>query len=85
MLYPMKAQGQGDNPLNLSKTVEILSTNLDLLSKKIDNMNQTVMNLEIHLDHLARQDKYLSRRLSQCERDTTNINNVLNQLIKYNR
>jgi hypothetical protein len=55
------------------------------LSKTIDNTNQTVMNLEIHLDHLAWQDKYLSRRLSQCERDTTNINNVLNQLIKYNR
>jgi predicted RNase H-like nuclease (RuvC/YqgF family) len=82
MLYQMKVQGQGDNPLNLSKTVEVLTTKMDLLSKKIDNTNQTVMNLEIHLDHLARQDKYLSRRLSQCERDTTNINNVLNQLIK---
>ena len=64
MLYPMKAQRQGDNQLNLSKTVEVLTTNLDLLSKKIANTNQTVMNLEIHLDHLARQDKYLSRRLS---------------------
>ena len=82
MLYPMKVQGHGDNPLNLSKTVEVLTTNFNLLSKKIDNTNQTVMNFEIHLDHLARQDKYLCRRLSQCERDTTNINNVLNQLIK---
>jgi hypothetical protein len=53
MLYPMKVQGQGDNPLNLSKTVEVLTTKLDLLSKTIDNTNQTVMNLEIHLDHLA--------------------------------
>jgi hypothetical protein len=51
MLYPMKAQGQGDNPLNLSKTVEVLTTNFNLLSKKIDNTNQTLMNLEIHLDH----------------------------------
>jgi hypothetical protein len=82
MLYPMNVQGQGDNPLNLSKTVEVLTTKMDLSSKKIDNTNQTVMNLEIHLDHLARQDKYLSRRLSQCERDTIIINNVLNQLIK---
>ena len=38
------------------------------------------MNLETHLDHLTRQDEYLNRRLSQCERDTTHINNVLNQL-----
>jgi hypothetical protein len=29
---------------------------------------------------LVRQDEYLNRRLSQCERDTTHINNVLNQL-----
>jgi hypothetical protein len=50
------------------------------LSKKIDNTNRTVMNLETHLDHLTRQDEYLNRRLSQCERDTTHINNVLNQL-----
>jgi hypothetical protein len=78
----MNVQGQGDNPLNLSKTVEVLTTKMDLSSKKIDNTNQTVMNLEIHLDHLARQDKYLSCRLSQCERDTIIINNVLNQLIK---
>ena len=73
MLYPMKVQGHGDNPLNLSKTVEVLTTKLDTLSKKNDNTNQTVMNLEIHLDHLARQDKYLSRRLSQFEKNTTNI------------
>jgi hypothetical protein len=38
-------------------------------------------NLETHLDHLTRQDEYLNRRLSQCERDTTHINNVLNQFV----
>ena len=38
------------------------------------------MNLETHLDYLTREDEYLNRRLSQCERDTTHINNVLNQL-----
>ena len=78
MLSPIKVQGQGDNPLNLSQTVEVLTTRLDLLSKQIDNTNRTVMNLETHLDHITRQDEYLNRRLSQCERDTTNINNVLN-------
>ena len=80
MLSPIKFQGQGENPLNLSQTVEILTTKLDLLRKKIDKTNRTVMSLETHLDHLTRQDEYLNRRLSQCERDTTNINNVLNQL-----
>ena len=38
------------------------------------------MNLETHLDHLNSQDEYLNRRLSQCERDITHINNVLYQL-----
>ena len=38
------------------------------------------MNLETRQDHLTSQDEYLNRRLSQCERDTTNINNVLKQL-----
>jgi hypothetical protein len=40
------------------------------------------MNLETHLDldHLTRQDEYINRRLSQCERDITHINNVLIQL-----
>jgi hypothetical protein len=37
------------------------------------------MNLETHLDDLTRQDEYLNRRLSQCERNITHINNVLNQ------
>jgi hypothetical protein len=72
---PIKVQGEGENPLNLSQTVEVLTTKLDLLSKKIDNTNRTVMNLETHLDHLTRQDEYLNRRLSQCV-----YNNVLNQL-----
>ena len=68
-----------ENTLNLSQTVEVLTTKLNRLSKKIDNTNRTVMNLETHLDHLTRQDEYLNRRLSQCERDITHINNVLNQ------
>ena len=80
MLSQIKVQGEGENPLNLSQTVEVLTTRLDILSKKIDNTNRTVMNLETHLDHLTRQNEYLNRRLSQCERDTTHINNVLNQL-----
>jgi hypothetical protein len=46
MLSPIKVQGQRENPLNLSQTVEVLTTKMDLLSKKIDNMNRTVMNLE---------------------------------------
>ena len=66
MLSPIKFQGQGENPLNLSQTVEVLTTKLDilqdLLRKKIDNTNRTVMNLETHLDHLTRQDEYLNRR-----------------------
>jgi hypothetical protein len=85
MLSPIKVQGEGENPLNLSQTVEVLTTKLDLLSKKIDNTNRTVMNLETHLDHLNRQDEYLNRRLSQCERDTTHINNVLNQLPSFDQ
>ena len=80
MLSPIKVQGEGENPLNRSQTVEVLTTKLDLLSKTIDNTNRTVMNLETHLDHLTRQDEYLKRRLSQCERDITHINNVINQL-----
>ena len=75
---PITNEGQGDNPLNLSQTVEVLTTKLDILRKKIDNTNRTVVNLETLLDHLTRQDEYLNRRLSQCERDTTHINNVLN-------
>ena len=62
MRSPIKVQGEGENPLNLSQTVEVLTTKLDLLSKKIDNTNRTVMNLETHLDHLTRQDEYLNPR-----------------------
>jgi hypothetical protein len=43
MLSPIKVQGEGENPLNLSQTVEVLTTKLDLLSKKIDNTNRTVI------------------------------------------
>jgi peptidoglycan hydrolase CwlO-like protein len=80
MLSPKRVQGGGENPLNLSQTVEVLTTKLDCLSKQIDNTNRTAMNLKTHLDHLSRQDEYLNRRLTQCERDITHINNVLNQL-----
>ena len=82
MLSPIKVQGGGENPLNLPQTVEVLTTKLNRLSKKVDNTNRTVMNLETHLDldHLTRQDEYINRRLSQCERDITHINNVLIQL-----
>ena len=79
MLSPITVQGGGENPLNLSPTVEVLTTKLDCLSKKMYNTNRTVMNLETHLDDLTRQDEYLNRRLSQCERNITHINNVLNQ------
>ena len=54
---PITNEGQGNNPLNLSQTVEVLTTNLDILRKKIDNTNRTVVNLETHLDHLTRQDE----------------------------
>ena len=82
MLSPIKVQGGGENPLNLPQTVEVLTTKLNRLSKKVDNTNRTVMNLETHLDldHLTRQDEYINHRLSQCERDITHINNVLIQL-----
>ena len=62
MLSPIKVQGRGENPLNLPQTVEVLTTKLNRLSKKVDNTNITVMNLETHLNHLTRQDKYLNRR-----------------------
>ena len=85
MLSPINVQGQGVNLLNLSQTVEVLTTRLEILSNQIGNTNRTVMNLETHLDHLTRQDEYLNRRLSQCQRDTTNINNVLNQLPTFDK
>jgi uncharacterized protein YoxC len=64
MLSPIKVQGGGENPLNLPQTVEVLTTKLNRLSKKVDNTNRTVMNLETHLDHLTRQDEYINSRLN---------------------
>jgi hypothetical protein len=52
MLSPITVQGGGENPLNLSPTVEVLTTKLDCLSKKMYNTNRTVMNLEtLYLSH----------------------------------